>query len=349
MTTAILTTTGTANAAAAPVRSSPRDWNSLLARYREPSLTRSLVQLLTTTAIFVALWWLMLWSIDISYWITLPIAIVEGGVTVRLFMFLHDCVHGSFFRSETANSLLGSVIGVLTFTPFRYWRRNHVLHHATVGNLDKRGYGDIHTLTVKEYLAQSWLGRLGYRFVRHPAVYLLLGPVYIFLLKHRLPIGMPLSWKKEWISILWNDVALVAVVVLMWQTVGFTPFIKIQAPVFIVSTIAGIWLFHVQHQFDTVSWQRDESWDHVAMSMQGSSYLDLPEPLRWSTANIGLHHIHHLCSAIPNYRLLQCQREVKEIPPVRRLTLWQSFRCARLAVWDEEAGRLLKFSEVRKR
>jgi len=178
---------------------------------------------------------------------------------------------------------------------------------------------------------------------------LLLGPVYIFLLKHRLPIGMPLSWKKEWISILWNDVALAAVVVLMWQTIGLTPFIKIQAPVFVVSTIAGIWLFHVQHQFDTTSWKRDERWDHVDMSMKGSSYLDLPQPLRWSTANIGLHHIYYLCSAIPNYRLLQCQREVKEIPPVRRLTLWQSFRCARLAVWDEKTGRLLKFSEMRKR
>jgi len=324
----------------------PAHWKSLLAPYERPSTTRSVVQLLTTAALFVAGWWAMLRTLEISYWITLLAALLEGALLIRLFIIFHDCVHGSFFRSRAANDLVGRILGVLTLTPYEYWRRNHLLHHATSGNLDRRGYGDVDTLTVREYLARSNWGRACYRFSRNPWVYLVLGPPYLFLLKHRLPLGMPLAWRREWRSILFNNLALGLVVWAMSRAVGLGTFVSIQAPVFLVSTVTGIWLFYVQHQFAGTYWQRDGRWDYAAACMTGSSFLDLPVPLRWATANIEVHHIHHLCSTIPNYRLRRCMQEVVELPAPRRLTLRESFRCARLALWDEQDQRLVSFRQV---
>ena len=325
----------------------PAFWNSLLAPYKKPSAFRSLLQLITTAALFVAVWWTAKLTLDISYWLTLLVSIVGGALMVRLFVFFHDCVHGSFFKWPVANRWIGRLLGVLTLTPFHFWRRNHILHHATSGNLDRRGFGDVDTLTVREYLARSRLGRLAYRISRSPLGLFVIGPPYLFLLKHRLPIGMPLSWKREWASIAWNNLALAAVIVAMSFAVGFGTFIKIQAPIFLVSTISGIWLFYVQHQFGDAYWQRDGRWDFASACLSGSSYLDLPHPLRWATANIGVHHVHHLCSSIPNYRLVKCMKEVKELPQPRRLTLWQSFRCFRLSLWDEREQRLVGFARLR--
>lgn len=327
----------------------PASWRSLLAPYGRPSTVRSLVQLVTTAALFVVGWWAMLHTLRVSYWLTLLVALLEGGLLIRLFIMFHDCVHGSFFRSQAANDFVGRILGVVTLTPYRYWRRNHLLHHATSGNLDRRGYGDVDTLTVKEYLALSTWGRACYRFSRNPLVYLVVGPPYLFLLKHRLPIGMPLSWRKEWGSILWNNLAIAAVIWAMSSVVGFGTFVSIQMPVFLVSTIAGIWLFYVQHQFSGTYWRREDRWDFTEACMAGSSLLELPRPLRWATANIEIHHIHHLCSAIPNYRLRRCMEEVEGLPEPRRLSLWQSFRCARLSLWEEQEGRLIGFRHLRAR
>lgn len=327
----------------------PERWNSLLAPYKQSSVFRSLLQLITTATLFVAVWWTARLALDISYWLTLLVSIVGGALMVRLFMFFHDCVHGSFFKWPFANRWIGRLLGVLTLTPYRFWRRNHILHHATSGNLDRRGFGDVDTLTVREYLARSALGRLAYRLSRNPLVLIVLGPPYLFLLKHRLPLGMPLSWKKEWASIAWNNLALAAVIVTMSFAVGLGTFLKIQAPMFVVSTITGIWLFYVQHQFGNTYWQRDGRWEFAAACLSGSSYLDLPRPLRWATANIGIHHIHHLCSAIPNYRLSNCMNEVRDLPQPRRITLWQSLHCCRLSLWDEREQRLVGFARLREK
>ncbi len=325
----------------------PASWRPLLAPYGRPSTVHSLVQLVTTAALFVVGWWAMLHTLRVSYWLTLLVALLEGGLLIRLFIMFHDCVHGSFFRSQAANDFVGRILGVVTLTPYRYWRRNHLLHHATSGNLDRRGYGDVDTLTVKEYQALSAWGRACYRFSRNPLVYLVVGPPYLFLLKHRLPIGMPLSWRKEWGSILWNNLAIAAVILAMSNAVGFRTFVSIQMPVFLVSTIAGIWLFYVQHQFGGTYWRREDRWDFTEACMAGSSLLEVPRPLRWATASIEIHHIHHLCSAIPNYRLRRCMEEVEGLPEPRRLSLWQSFRCARLSLWDEREERLIGFRHLR--
>jgi acyl-lipid omega-6 desaturase (Delta-12 desaturase) len=326
-----------------------RHLEPLLAPFRRASAARALLQLTTTGALYLGVWWAMARSLEISYWITLPLGVVQGALTVRLFMFFHDCVHGSFFASPGANQLVGRILGLFTLTPFRCWRRNHLLHHATTGNLDRRGHGDVDTWTVKEYAAHSRPARLLYRLSRNPIVYLLVGPLFLFLMRHRLPIGMPRSWKSEWSSVLWNDLAIVAVVAALAGTIGIPSFLMLYAPVFFVSTVAGIWLFYVQHQFDATYWRREPEWDWFEACVAGSSRLDLPAPLRWVTANIGLHDLHHLCSAIPNYRLRPCVRAVTGLPPARRVTLRRSFRFAKLALWDEDERRLVSIRDATER
>jgi omega-6 fatty acid desaturase (delta-12 desaturase) len=321
-------------------------WSERLAKFRRPSTVRSLLQLTTTAALFVAVWWVMLRSLQWHYSVTLLLSLVGGALLLRLFIFFHDCTHGSFFEARWANDLVGGVLGVLTLTPYRLWRRTHVLHHASSGNLDHRGFGDVDTLTVDEYRAKSRFGRWCYRVARHPAVFLLLGPPYLFLLKHRLPIGTPLSWRKEWASVLWNNLLLAAVVVVMSRAVGFGNFVSVQAPLFLVSTIPGIWLFHVQHQFDGAYWRRDGEWDFATAAIEGSSLLVLPRPMRWATANIEIHHVHHLCSGIPNYRLRECMESVESLPKPRRMTLLESFRCARFTLFDEASRRMVGFEKV---
>lgn len=320
-----------------------------LSRYGRPIRARSVVQLATTAAAFALVWWAMLRASDVSYWLTLLLAPVEAGLFIRLFIVFHDCVHGSYFRSQAANRWVGRILGVVTLAPFCYWRRNHVLHHAASGNLDRRGYGDVDTLTVDEYLARPRFGRLCYRLARNPWVFLTLGPPYLFLLKHRLPLGMPLAWRKEWASILWNNVAIGAVLTLASLTIGLGRFAGVHAPVFFLSAAAGVWLFYVQHQFEGTYWQREGRWSHAAACLQGSSFLEVPRWLRWATANIEVHHIHHLCSAIPNYRLRRCMEELDQLPAPRRMTLWQSAHATRLSLWDEDAQRLVGFDQVRER
>ena len=322
-------------------------WMPLVQPYRRSDTRHSLLQVVVTSALFVFVWWLMLKSLSQPYWTTLLLSLLGGLLTVRLFAFFHDCVHDSFFPSPAANRLVGRILGVLTLTPFRYWQKTHLLHHAGSGNLDRRGFGDVDTATVKEYLAKTPFQQVCYRVLRNPLVFLTVGPFYQFVLKHRAPLDLPRSWKKEWASILWNDVALVLAIVGISSLVGFQNFLAIQIPLFVVSTLSGIWLFFVQHQFPDTYWRRDKEWDYTEACLQGSSYLDLPGPLRWFTASLGVHHIHHLCSAIPNYRLQECMEEVKEHLPARRMTLLQSLRCGRLTLWDEDRNQLIGFRELK--
>ncbi|HLE85273.1 MAG TPA: fatty acid desaturase, partial [Thermoanaerobaculia bacterium] len=252
-------------------------WNRVLAPYKQPDTRRAILQVLDTAIPFVALWALMLASLQISYALTLLLAVPTAGLLVRLFIIQHDCGHGSFFPSQRANHVLGGILGVLTLTPYRYWRRTHAIHHATSGNLDRRELGDVLTKTVGEYRSLGFWGRLGYRLYRHPVVLLVFGPAWQFLIKHRLPFDAPRSWKSEWASVLWTNLALAALVVTMAATVGFGPFLLVWTPVFILSGAAGVWLFYVQHQFEDAYWRDGQEWDYATAAVAGSSYFRLPK------------------------------------------------------------------------
>jgi omega-6 fatty acid desaturase (delta-12 desaturase) len=242
--------------------------------------------------------------------------------------------------------MLGFVLGVLTLTPYAYWRKTHAIHHATSGNLDHRGFGDVTTLTVKEYLALTRWRRLRYRLYRSPLVLFGLGPVYEFILRHRFPVPLSRSWRREWASVFWTNLAILAVVAMMWKTIGIQAFLAVQLPITLLAGSAGVWLFYIQHQFEDTYWEKDDAWDFHEAGLEGSSYYDLPGILHWFTGNIGVHHVHHLSSRIPNYRLRQCLRENPELQQVTRLTLWGSLKCARLKLWDEERRRLVDFRHL---
>jgi acyl-lipid omega-6 desaturase (Delta-12 desaturase) len=318
----------------------------LLARYREPNNARGVFELVITAVPLLVIWALIWAALDHGYWIGLLLAVPAAGLIVRLFMIQHDCGHGSFFRGRLANDWAGRVIGVVTLTPYDYWRRNHARHHASSGNLDQRGLGDIDTLTVREFLAQPRWRQLLYRLYRHPIVMFGAGPTYLFILRHRLPIGMMLGGWRPWLSTMGTNAAIAIFVAAMIRLVGFGPFLLVHLPIMVLAASIGVWLFYVQHQFENTSWSDDEGWSFHEAALHGSSYYQLPAVLRWFTANIGIHHVHHLCSRIPCYRLPDVLRDHPQFTAVGRITLLQSLRCVRLALWDERRQRLISFGEV---
>jgi acyl-lipid omega-6 desaturase (Delta-12 desaturase) len=310
---------------------------------------RSLGQLLITAAGFAILWLGMWYSLGLGYWLTLLLAIPTGGFLVRLFALQHDCGHGSLFKRRWLNDAVGRVIGVVTLTPYDYWRRAHASHHATSGNLDRRGIGDITTLTVLEYDALSPRRKLAYRFYRHPLVLFGVGPVYLFILKHRLPLDLPWLQRRQWFSVLGTNVALACLLTAMALLIGPIDFLKIQLPLVLLGSSAGVWLFFVQHQYETAYWRRSGRWDFRQAALFGSSYYSLPKLLQWMTASIGLHHVHHLSSRIPNYRLQECLDRTPELKVAARLTMIQSLACATLSLWDEQAGKMIRFRDLKMR
>ena len=289
-----------------------RAWKDILAGYRRPSDARGVMELAITAIPFVVLWVLMWVTLGLGYWLSLLLAIPTAGLLVRLFMIQHDCGHNAFFRRRIANDWLGRVIGVLTLTPYDYWRRTHAIHHASSGNLDRRGIGDVTTLTVEEYRVLPWWSRLGYRLYRHPLVTFGLGPAYLFILKHRLPIGFMRSGWTPWVSTMATNAAIAALIATLLWFVGIKTFLLVQLPVTLLAASAGVWLFYVQHQFEHTFWADDQTWNVHEAALHGSSHYDLPAVLRWFTANIGVHHVHHLCSRIPYYRLPQVLRDHPE-------------------------------------
>jgi len=321
-------------------------WFSALSQFEKPDVRKVTIQLVNTLLPYFALMTLMFLTIqwNLPYWVTLLIAVPAGAFLLRTFIFFHDCCHGSFVASPTALKILGNILGVIVLTPFADWRHSHGIHHSTSGNLDKRGIGDVWTMTVDEYAASGWLSRALYRFYRFPAIMFLLGPVLSFVIRNRIPSGRP-SGRRFW-SVIVTDIALAAIIVAVGLTLGFKSYLMVQLPVLLFGGAAGIWLFYVQHQFDPSYWARTEEWQSMDAALRGSSYYKLPAVLQWISASIGLHHVHHLKPRIPNYNLQRCVNAIPELQLPDPLTLGTSLRSVRYKVWDEKEKVLLSFGEM---
>lgn len=317
-----------------------------VSKYAYPSYRLAFRQIANTLLPYLGLWALLIFIVlnDYPYWLTLLLTVPAAGFLVRLFILFHDCCHGAFFSSRAANRILGYIAGILTFTPFEDWQRTHVIHHSRSGNLDSRGVGDIWTLTVDEYLSASPRKRLAYRLFRNPLVLFSVIPLVLFLIMQRFP--SPGAKKRERNSVIFTNLAIVTLIVLLGFTLGFKNYVLIQLPIILMASIAGMWLFYVQHQYEGVYWARQQNWDMISSGLAGSSYYKLPNVLQWLVGNIGLHHIHHIRANIPNYNLQRCQNEVKLLQTVQPLTLLKSFKSLWLNLWDEQRQKLVSFREI---
>jgi omega-6 fatty acid desaturase (delta-12 desaturase) len=323
-----------------------REWAQLLAKYREPSSPRAAFELCVTVGPFLALWGLAWWALSLSYVLSVVLALCAAPFLLRLFAIQHDCGHGAFFKSRSMNDWLGRALGVVTLTPYDVWRHSHSIHHSSSGNLGRRGIGDINTLTVAEYAALTRFQRLKYRLYRNPLVLFGLGPGYIFLLENRLPLGF-MGKARYWVSAMATNAVLVAVLGLVAWFGGLMPILLIFLPSTVLAATAGVWLFYVQHQFETTHWESDENWQLHDAALEGSSHYVLPGWLQWLSANIGIHHVHHVNSRIPFYRLPEALRDHAQLAQINRMTIRESLANARLHLWDEKARRLLSFAEAR--
>lgn len=323
----------------------PLRWQKAVARYRRPSFWRSVWQMVDTLIPYAGLWYLMYRSLTVSYWITAALAVLAAGFLVRVFIIHHDCGHGAFFKSQKVNDFWGYVTGVLTFTPYHLWRWKHAVHHAASGDLDRRGLGDVWTLTVQEYLAASRWKRLGYRLVRNPIVLLVIAPLYLFLIEYRFAPSKPS--RRERHSVYWTNLGVLAVAAALSAVFGLKAYLLLQLAVMAISGSAGVWLFYVQHQFEGVYWQRHGEWDYTTAALEGSSFYKLPRILQWFSGNIGFHHIHHLSPRIPNYYLEKCHRADPLFQRVPAVTLFASFKSFTFRLWDEQGHKLVGFGHLR--
>ncbi len=323
-----------------------REWLQIVQRYRGANLARSLWELAVTFVPFAGLWLAAWAALEVGYWLTLLIALPAAAFLVRLFLIQHDCGHGAFFNKRLTNDWVGRALGVLTLTPYDVWKRSHAVHHANSGNLDHRGIGDIDTLTVAEYKALPAWRRLGYRIYRHPIVMFGLGPAYVFLLQQRLPFGQMKEGWRPWVSSMGTNLGIAALILGMVYLVGAGPFFMVHAPIVLLGASIGVWLFYIQHQFEDTYWEEGQEWSQHDAALYGSSYYELPKPLDWLTANIGIHHVHHLYARIPFYKLSKVLRDYPELANVQRVTLWESFKFVRLKLWDQDSKRLVGFEDV---
>jgi acyl-lipid omega-6 desaturase (Delta-12 desaturase) len=324
----------------------PSRWKEIVQKYQQPALWRAGWQLASTLGLYAVVWGLMYWSLGVSYWLTVPLVLLAGGLLVRLFIIFHDCGHGSFFKSPLANHAVGSVLGVLTFTPYYHWRWEHAVHHSTSGDLDRRGTGDVWTLTVQEYLEASRWKKLAYRLVRNPVILFLLAPLFLFLVRERFPTAGA-GPRERW-SVYLTNLAILGMVFAMTSVFGWREYLLLQIAAMGVAGSAGVWLFYVQHQFEGVYWERAEEWDYTSAALQGSSFYKLPKVLQWFSGNIGFHHIHHLSPRIPNYNLERCHKSEPLFQTVKPVTLLSSLKSFQFRLWDEQRQRLVGWRELHK-
>jgi acyl-lipid omega-6 desaturase (Delta-12 desaturase) len=325
-----------------------QNWGAIVSRYQKTVVWKAVFQLSTTLGLLGVAFYVMYRSLALPYIVTLLLAIPAAGLLVRTFIIMHDCGHGSFFKSRRANEIVGWITGVLTLTPFAQWRYDHALHHASSGDLDRRGHGDIDTITVAEYLARPAKARRKYRFVRHPLVMLGLGPIYLMLNQRRLLKNVHLNQLQKF-SVYSTNAGIAAIVIGFSLWIGFGNFMMVYFPAIYLAAAAGIMLFYVQHQFEDTYWNEHQEWDYATAAIHGSSYFKMNPVLQWFTGNIGLHHVHHLGPRIPNYNLQRCHEENELFHSVTVLTVADALRTLRLKLWDEETRQLVPIREIEAR
>jgi len=319
-------------------------FNSNIGKYQTPDTWKSIWQILNTLIPYLGLWALIVYSLSISYWITAFLAVLAAGFLVRLFIIFHDCGHGSFFKSQKASTAVGVIFGIFTFTPYFNWHKKHMKHHATVGNLDKRGEGDVWTMTADEYLKSSKWKRIQYRVYRHPITMFGVGALYVFLGENRIT-NKSMS-KKEKLNVYITNFGLVVIFALMSWAIGFFAFLIIQVSILYIAAISGFWLFYLQHQFEDVTWVRNNDWNYREIALEGSSFVKFPKILQWFSGNIGYHHIHHINARIPNYKLEKCYKENPIFNEIEPVTFLKSLKTLKLRLWDEKKQKLIGFKDL---
>jgi len=319
-------------------------WRPVVAKYARPDLWRSIWQIVNTLIPYSVLFYLSIRSLEISFWLTLPLSILTAGFMVRIFIIFHDCGHSSFFKSRQANMWLGRITGFLVFTPYQRWTHDHAIHHATAGNLDRRGKGDVYTMTVQEYLEAPWWKKFGYRVMRQPVFMFIFGSLIVFIATQRIP---PKKGQREINSVWMTNLTLAVWITLMSLTFGWKAYLVVQVLVIFFGASVGIWLFYIQHNFEGTYWERHDKWDFFKASVQGSSFYKLPAVLQWFTGNIGYHHIHHLSPKIPNYKLPKAFKE-NPIFHVKPLTIWTSLKSLTLRLYDENTRKLVGWSVLKR-
>lgn len=324
-------------------------WKKLVADYQKSHAGKSIWQIANSILPFIIIWYSMYLSLDYGYWITLLLSLPAAGFVVRIFIIQHDCGHGSFFKSQKANTILGTFCSLFTLTPYHYWRKSHAIHHANAGKLDHRGIGDIYTMTVNEYLEKSKWGRFRYRLYRNPIILFVFIPTVLFVVLYRFPVHKSKQMKQERPGVYFTTAAITLISALLILAVGWKSFLLIQLPITIIASTTGTWLFYVQHQFEDTYWAHNGDWDFTVAALKGSSFYKLPKILQWFTGNIGYHHIHHLSPRIPNYMLEKCHRNNPDFQNTNTITLISSLRSVLLSLWDEEKEKLVSFSYLKSR
>jgi omega-6 fatty acid desaturase (delta-12 desaturase) len=320
-------------------------WNDIVAAHQLPSAKRALWQIANTFVPYVLLWCAMYWALEVSFWLAVPLAILSAAFLVRSFIIFHDCAHGSYFASRRANDIVGFIAGVLTFSPYAHWRWEHAVHHRGSGNLDRRGTGDVWTMTVQEYISSSPGRRLRYRLIRNPLILFVIAPLFVFVIKQRFASAN--ADRRQRHSVWWMNLALLCVALVLGWIFGTVPYVVLQSIAMSIAGATGLWLFYVQHQFEDVYWERSENWDFTAAALRGSSYYKLPRVLQWVSGNIGFHHIHHLSPRIPNYNLQRCHESHELFQQVTPITLTSSLRSLRFRLWDEQSKKLVGYAHIR--
>lgn len=320
-------------------------WKEIVLKYQKPSTWRALWQIVNTVVPYAALWYLMYLCLPVSWWLVVPLAILAGGLLVRVFIIFHDCGHGSFFKSHVANDAVGLLAGILTFTPYYHWRWEHAIHHSSAGDLDRRGTGDVWTMTVQEYIEASRWKKFAYRLARNPFVLFVIAPLFLFLIRQRFP--SPKASRRERHSVYAMNLAILAVALGLISIFGLKAYLLIQLIILMVAGGAGVWMFYVQHQFEDVYWERGDNWSFTAAALQGSSFYKLPRILQWFSGNIGFHHIHHLSPRIPNYNLEKCHKADPLFQQVKPVTFFSSMKSFTYRLWDEQGRRLVGYGHLK--